>query len=111
MTAPRVSIVLSTRNRAGFLPEALRSHEQIITDVPWELVVVDNGSTDATRQVLREFARTTRITFRTVTESRPGLSCARNTGWRTAEGDLIAFTDDDCYPAADFVTAMLGLLI
>lgn len=106
MTTPRVSIVLSTRNRAGFLTEALRSHERIVTDIPWELVVVDNGSTDATPQVLREFARETRIVFRSVVESRPGLSCARNTGWRTAAGDLVAFTDDDCYPAPDFVPAI-----
>ena len=106
MTTPRVSIVLSTRNRAGFLPEALRSHERIVTEVPWELVVVDNGSTDATPQVLRDFARETRIVFRPVTESRPGLSCARNTGWRTAEGDLVAFTDDDCYPSPGFVDAI-----
>ena len=106
MTMPRVSIVLSTRNRAGLLAEALHSHERTTTDVPWELVVVDNGSTDATPQVLREFARGTGIALRTVVEPRRGLSCARNTGWRTARGDLVAFTDDDCYPAPGFVSAI-----
>ena len=99
----RVSVVLSTRNRATFLPGALQSHERMVTDVPWELVAVDNGSTDGTPEALREFAASTRISFRALTEPRPGLSRARNTGWRAAAGTIVAFTDDDCYPAADFI--------
>jgi len=108
MTAPRLSIVLSTRDRAAFLPDALRALERIESPAPWELIVVDNGSTDATPDVLRAFAASTRVAFRAVHEPRPGLSRARNAGWRAATADVIAFTDDDCYPAPDFVDAWLA---
>jgi glycosyltransferase involved in cell wall biosynthesis len=101
---PRISIVLCTRNRAAQLVDTLRSYERIQTDVPWELVVVDNGSTDDTVRVLADFAAGTRVPLRTVSEPKPGLSRARNCGWRAACGEIVAFTDDDCYPQHDFVT-------
>jgi glycosyltransferase involved in cell wall biosynthesis len=106
MMTPLVSVVVATRNRAASLPEALSVHERCATRLAWELVVVDNGSTDTTAEVLRDFAGTTRIPFRAVFEPRTGLSCARNAGWRAARGELIAFTDDDCYPDVEFVDAI-----
>jgi len=107
MTTPRVSIVISTRNRAAILPAALRAHERIVSALPWELIIVDNGSTDRTPEVLDAFGAATRLMFRTLVEPRPGLSCARNTGWRNAAAELVAFTDDDCYPSAVFVDAIV----
>jgi len=64
---------------------------------------VDNGSTDPTPAVLREFRAQTSINLQAILEPRPGVSRARNTGWRSACGEVIAFTDDDCYPQSDFV--------
>jgi glycosyltransferase involved in cell wall biosynthesis len=101
-----VSIVVCTRNRARSLSGTLAYYERIAAEVAWELIVVDNGSTDETSDILQCFSTTTRITFRFITEPRPGASRGRNLGYRHAEGQIIAFTDDDCYPRADFVDAL-----
>ena len=100
---PRVSIVIATRNRADSIPTTLRCYERLVGDVPWELIVVDNGSTDATRQTLERFQAATAIDMRVLSEPGPGASRARNTGWRAARADVIVFTDDDCYPEPDYV--------
>jgi glycosyltransferase involved in cell wall biosynthesis len=100
---PKLSVVLSTRNRAGFLPAALASFERIVSSAPWELVVVNNASTDDTASVLAEFKHRSTIGVSIVEEPKPGLSRARNTGWRSAIGPIVAFTDDDCYPEPGYV--------
>ncbi len=61
----------------------------------WELIVVDNNSTDRTREVAEEFAQSSGVPVRYVFEHNQGLSHARNRGIREAHGDMIAFTDDD----------------
>jgi glycosyltransferase involved in cell wall biosynthesis len=104
MTQPKVSIVLCTRNRADYLTKTLNHYQEIATDVSWELVVVDNGSSDETTTIVSEFSRQSAIQLRLTYEARAGLSRARNAGWRAAAGEIIAFTDDDCYPRPDFVT-------
>lgn len=103
MEHAKLSVVVCTRNRAKYLQTTLTYYEKIETDLPWELILVDNGSTDATPIVLREFCSRTNIRVRVVVESRAGLSRARNAGLRSATGEIIAFTDDDCYPQPDFV--------
>ena len=64
-----------------------------------EVIVVDNGSSDASREVASRHPAVTRV----VTESRPGSYAARNAGLAVAAGDLIAFTDADCIPASDWL--------
>lgn len=73
----------------------------------WELIVVNDASTDNTDEVLEAFAR--EVPFRTVVvrNEQPGLSRARNTGVRASQAPLIAFTDDDCYVAPDFLTRIV----
>src|SRR5512138_3361592 len=99
MTSLPLSIVLCTRNRADWLRRTLTFYEDIVADIGWELGIVDNGSRDATRQVIREFSSRAQIHVRLAVEPRMGLSRARNAGWQCASGEIIAFTDDDCYPA------------
>jgi hypothetical protein len=101
--APLLSLVVATRNRAAFLPEALASLERLTLDAAWELVIVDNGSSDGTGALLRGFSARARFPVRVVEEPRPGLSRARNAGWRAARGARVAFTDDDCYPRPDYL--------
>jgi GT2 family glycosyltransferase len=63
--------------------------------IEWEVLVVDNNSSDRTRLVCEEFCRNYRGRFRYLFEPRQGLSHARNAGIREARGVILAFTDDD----------------
>jgi glycosyltransferase involved in cell wall biosynthesis len=78
------------------------------TRAAWELILVDNGSSDGTRDVLAAFAASSGLDACVVHEPHPGLAAARNTGWRRARGRVVAFTDDDCYPAPDYVDQLLA---
>lgn len=90
-----VSVIICTRNRAQQLSAVLDSAVQL--EVPaglqWEFLVVDNGSTDHTEQVIRSYAD--RLPLRYCREDTPGLSNARNCGVRNARGRYICWTDDD----------------
>ena len=92
--AVAVSVVISTRNRAHYLPEVLRTLAAQDCDVPFEVVVVDNGSTDDTRSLLATWCRGD-ARFRAVSEPRAGLSRGKNAGIRAARAPLLLFTDDD----------------
>jgi glycosyltransferase involved in cell wall biosynthesis len=100
----QLSVVICTRNRAAQLAESLRSLTSLQCPVPWELIIVDNGSIDETQDVLKSYAGNL---LKTVVEPQAGLARARNTGWRTSQGDIVAFTDDDCYPAGDFLFSII----
>jgi glycosyltransferase involved in cell wall biosynthesis len=100
-----VSVVIGTYNRAHLLEGTL--HALALQEAPdslkWEIVVVDNNSRDTTALAVDAFSKTTAIPVRYVLETRQGLSHARNRGIREARGSVIAFTDDDVLPAADWV--------
>ena len=101
-----VSVIVCTRNRCSALVQLLESLSRLAKsgELAWELVVVDNGSTDATSMLLDSFAD--RIPMRRVFEPRKGLSRARNAGLRAARGAILAFTDDDCLPSPDWLGAI-----
>jgi glycosyltransferase involved in cell wall biosynthesis len=90
-----ISVVICTRNRAGPLGVLLESMTRL--DIPaglrWELLIVDNGSTDGTAAVVESFAA--RLPVRCVREDKAGLSNARNRGVAEALGRYICWTDDD----------------
>lgn len=91
---PSVTIVLPTYNRASFLPRALASiRAQQLTD--WELVVVDDGSTDATPSIVASLAQPfhSRVTY--LRQANKGAYAARNTGLLHARGRYVAFFDSD----------------
>ena len=104
MTPIAASVVMCTRNRGDRLAAALDSIDRIELGGEWEFILVDNGSTDGTPDAAKAFAARTRIrNFRCVVEPAAGLSRARNRGVRESRGDLIAFTDDDCYAEPDWL--------
>lgn len=93
-----ISVVICTYNRGDILGETLGSYAAMAAASPvrTELLVIDNNSSDATARIAREFVEG-RADARYVFEATPGLSHARNTGIREANGEIIAFADDDVY--------------
>lgn len=91
----QISVVLCTRNRAEQLRGTLESatRMRIPLGLAWEFVLVDNGSTDHTADVVSDFEG--RLPIRRVVETTPGLSNARNCGVDAARGVHICWTDDD----------------
>jgi glycosyltransferase involved in cell wall biosynthesis len=108
---PRISVIVCTYNRADRLPAAFAGLRRLRVPpgLGWELIVVDNRSTDGTRAAIEEEARRGALPLRYVHESRPGLGAARNGGLAAAQGELIAFTDDDCYPEPDWLEAIAAI--
>jgi glycosyltransferase involved in cell wall biosynthesis len=100
-----ISVVVCTYNRSESLTRTLQSFKEmsVSEELPWELIVVDNNSKDSTEQVIREFAAKSRVNVRYVFEKRQGLSFARNAGVSAAEGEIIAFTDDDVMVGKDWL--------
>src|SRR5687767_8233694 len=98
-----ISLVVCTRNRASQLAKALPYFARLKCEASWELVLVDNGSTDATSVMMAEFAGSAGVNTVLIDEPKVGLSAAHNTGWRQSNGNLVAFTDDDCYPVPDYL--------
>jgi hypothetical protein len=101
---PHFSVVICTRNRARLLDACLERVAGLAYEGPWEIVLVDNGSTDDTADVVRRFAARAPVPVAVVEERRRGLGAARNAGVAASRGDSLAFTDDDCYPAPDWLS-------
>jgi glycosyltransferase involved in cell wall biosynthesis len=99
-----ISLIISTRDRCQQLVRCLQSVRDITFERPWELVVVDNGSVDETASVVRQFLGSAGVSGVYVFEPKPGKSNALNTAIEIAQGQILAFTDDDCYPAPDFLS-------
>jgi glycosyltransferase involved in cell wall biosynthesis len=94
-----VSVVIPVYNDAAALKLCLDALEkQTYPKKSFEVIVVDNNSDDRIDPLVEEYARTV-LTY----EKQPGSYAARNKGLSIARGDIIAFTDSDCIPAADWI--------
>ena len=103
-----LSIILPTYNRASLLTRAIAALlRQTVPADSYELIVVDNNSSDGTRDAVLSFddAR-----VRLVSEPRQGLSFARNAGLDVALAPIVAFTDDDVEASPDWVAMIVSLL-
>lgn len=108
---PTVSVVIATFNRAQLLAKCLDALEtQRMARERYEVLVIDNGSTDGTVEFLDNRCDKSPVTIRWFRHPRGGPASARNLGVDQARGDLIAFTDDDCIPASDWLTALAAEL-
>jgi glycosyltransferase involved in cell wall biosynthesis len=108
---PQVSVVFPTRNRPrrveGLL-EALRRQE-LPGRTAFEVVAVDDGSSDETQALLQRAAAEGDLDLRFVRHDSPrGPAAARNAGWRATRAPLVAFTDDDCVPTPRWLSEGLG---
>ena len=101
----RPTILLATRNRASTLEAVLNEYCRLETpSAGWDVVIVDNGSTDRTKQVVDSFSDRLRISY--CLEPRPGKNAALNTGLALVTGDLTVFTDDDIFPKTDWLVQL-----
>ena len=101
----KVTVSISTWNRAASLKRTLDSlaEMRIPTDLKWELLVVNNNSSDNTDSVVDAFSD--RLPVRRIFEKTQGLSNARNAGARAARGDYILWTDDDVIVGPEWLAA------
>lgn len=101
--SPKISVVICTFNRADLLVSALESVcVQTISAFVYEVIIVDNNSTDNTNIIVGDFCRQ-HINIRYYREPQQGLSYARNRGWREARGQYVAFLDDDARASPDWL--------
>ena len=103
----KISMIVCTRNRASRLPRffsAIAGLEP--APFGWELLIVDHASTDDTGQVIQEFAASAAFPVRPLRSDAPALSGAKNQAIAAARGEILAFTDDDCYPRPDYLLAL-----
>jgi glycosyltransferase involved in cell wall biosynthesis len=102
-----VTVLVPTRNRATILKETLEAFCRVRRNgLEVEFLVIDNGATDATADVLREFA--SRLPMRVLYEARPGKCNALNLALREVElGQIVVFTDDDVTPDAGWLEAIV----
>ncbi len=97
-----LTVLFATRNGSRTLPTVLETFARLQAPCSgWKLVVVDNGSTDRTREIVSSFRASLPLTY--VFEERPGKNAALNAGLQHLEGDLAVFTDDDVFPHPDWL--------
>lgn len=104
-----VTVIVCTRNRAKSLRVMLTSLEKIVvpTGWDWEVLVVDNASTDDTGDVVKTFHRQGGLPVRSVIEPRLGLSSARNRGVHESRGAILVYTDDDVIVTETWLQALI----
>jgi len=104
----RISAVVCTHNRAAYLRRALQSLVgQTLDQELHEIIVVDNGSQDNTKQVVGEFSAVPNLRY--LDEPLIGLSRARNTAWRNAQGEYVAYLDDDAVACPEWLAKFLDV--
>ncbi len=101
---PRISVVVCSHNGESTLRECLEGLRRL--QYPnFEVIVVNDGSTDATDEIVREYG------FRQISTENRGLSVARNIGMEAATGEIIAYTDSDCWPDPHWLTYLAGTFL
>ena len=93
----KINVVLSTRNRASLLNGTLLGFTNLnVENLSWKIIVVDNGSSDETPQILQKYSK--HLPLVTLKEKRPGKNLALNKALEIVDSEWIVFTDDDIVP-------------
>lgn len=92
-----LTVIICSYNRSKLLAQCLDRlmNQKVSEDVTWEVLVVNNNSTDDTEKIVNEYIERQVLPLRYVVEKKQGLSNARNCGIDHARGEVVAFTDDD----------------
>lgn len=110
MESPHISVIVCTRNRSQLLVEALEAILAVEDPgSPWELLIIDNSSTDDTLTIAQGFA-SRHPHVRVEVEAELGLSAARNAGVRLAQGEQLVFVDDDAFPEPGWLLDLVDAL-
>ena len=104
---PRVAVLIATYNRADLLGETLDclAASAVPAGLPWEVIVVDNNSTDRTKAVVLSRQSGYPVRLRYVFERQQGRSCALNTAMAVTTSPILLFTDDDVRVAPGWLAA------
>jgi glycosyltransferase involved in cell wall biosynthesis len=97
-----VSIIIPTYNGAKRIGKCLEALTQQEYQGEFEIIVVDDGSTDETEEVVQQYSQ-----IRLIQQPNAGPAAARNQGARVANGDILLLTDDDCVPMPDWISQMV----
>ena len=101
MSLPSVSVIIPAYNAAAFIGDALAALEAQMYQGPLQIIVVDDGSTDTTKNVVEKYSR-----VKYFFQSNAGPASARNFGAREASGEILLFTDSDCRPERAWIEKM-----
>jgi len=105
--APKVSVVVCAYNAESTMEECMESLRFDRVRYPnYEVIVVDDGSTDRTRVIAERYPK-----YRLISHENRGLSVARNEGILAATGEIVAFTDSDCAVDPDWLTFLVHRLL
>jgi len=109
---PAISVVICTYNRDKFIGEALNClAKQTLTPDAFEIIVVDNNSTDNTASISKDFiVAHPELNIRYVLEPNKGLSFARNRGIAEAKAPVITYIDDDAEAAPGFLQSIVNFM-
>ncbi|MBW3663694.1 MAG: glycosyltransferase [Actinobacteria bacterium] len=107
-TDPCISVVVPTYQRRHHVGLTVRALQAQDIEQPYEIIVVDDGTTDGTADILEDFARDDARVHVLRRPRNEGPGPARNAGWRAARGHVVAFTDDDCVPDRGWLAAVLA---
>lgn len=102
------SVVVPTYNRAGMLQSVVSALLEQRNCPEYEVIIVDNNSTDATATVAAALCSASRGRMKYVLEQTIGSSAARNCGIAAARGDIVAFLDDDAIPRVEWLASILN---
>lgn len=97
-TSPTISLIIPAYNEEAYLPACLDAIMRNVADQALEILVIDNNSTDRTKEVIESYPG---VTY--VFEPRKGITRARQCGFQAARGDILAYVDADTHPPAGWI--------
>ncbi|MDG6249254.1 glycosyltransferase [Methanocalculus sp.] len=109
MNNVQISVIICTYNRSNILSGSIESlmHQTADKEI-FEIIVVDNNSTDNTKEIVNQFRNAENLRY--IFEPNQGLSHARNRGFREAKGEYVAYIDDDARADPDWITGIYMML-
>ncbi len=103
----KISLIICTKNRSDQLVECFNSLEKLnISSNEFEIIVVDNNSSDETNKIIENYKSSSKHEVKNCFTSKVGLGAARNCGIENCNGEIVCFTDDDCYLDTNYLISL-----